>query len=71
VLYLLAVCLHVLQAPLNKLQDQTCKRVLHAVRHNRLVAEVSWQQQPQHAAIVGGMLWDASSNSISSSAAGQ
>jgi hypothetical protein len=30
-----------LQAPLNKLQDQTCKRVLHAVRHNRLIAEVS------------------------------
>ncbi|WIA13033.1 hypothetical protein OEZ85_006641 [Tetradesmus obliquus] len=27
------------KAPLNKLQDQTCKRVLHAVRHNRLLAE--------------------------------
>jgi hypothetical protein len=32
--------LYALQAPLNKLQDQTCKRVLHAVRQNRLVAEV-------------------------------
>lgn len=36
-----------LQVPLNKLQDQTCKRVLHAVRHNRLLAEVSAALQQQ------------------------